>query len=149
MTLLDKINNELKISIKAKDEIKILTLRQIKAAVKNTEIKNGDPVTDEEIEGVIFSLAKSHKESIESFKKGNRTDLVDKETKELEVLEGYLPEQLSEDDLRKIVEEAVKETGASSMKDMGKVMGMIMPKVKGKADGGLVSALLKEILQKD
>jgi len=148
MSLLDKINNELKDSIKKKDEIRISTLRQVKAAVKNTEIKKGEVLSDGDIEAVIFSLAKSHNESIESFKKGGRDDLVERESKELEVLKAYLPEQMSEEEIRAIAAEAVKEAGASSMKDMGKVMGKIMPKVKGKADGSIVNRVVKDILSK-
>jgi len=146
--VLDKINDDLKTAIKAKDETKTSTLRQIKSFVKNTEIKKGEKLTDEDIEGVIFSIAKSHNESIESFKKGGRDDLVAQEEKELEVLKGYLPEQMSEDEIKKIVDEAVSSSGASSIKEMGKVMGMIMPKVKGKADGSLVNKLVKEALSK-
>ena len=135
-------------AIKAKDEIKTSTIRQIKTVVKNREIKKGDKLSDEDIEGVIFSLTKSHNESIDSFKKGNRADLVEKEEKELTILKSYLPEQLSEDELKRIVEEIIKETGASAMKDIGKVMGAIMPKVKGKAEGAQINGLVKEILQK-
>ncbi len=148
MSLLDNINNDLKTALKSKDEIRTSTLRQIKSVAKNAEIKKGEPLTDSEIEGIIFSIAKSHNDSIAGFEKGGRDDLVEKEKKELAVLKGYLPEQMSEDDIRKAAEEVVKETEASSMKDMGKVMGKIMPKVKGKADGFAVKKAVQEILSK-
>ena len=148
MSLLDNINNDLKTALKSKDEIKVSTLRQVKSTVKNEEIKKGGELSDEEIQGVIFSMAKSHNESIAGFEKGGRDDLVEKEKKELEILKGYLPEQLSEEDIKKIAQETIDETGAASMKDMGKVMGKIMPKVKGKADGSVVNKAVKEILSK-
>jgi uncharacterized protein YqeY len=148
MSLLEKVNEDLRESIRAKDEIRNNTLRQIKTVVMNTEIKKRKSLTDEETIEVIFSLAKSHNESIESFTKGGRMDLVAKEERELSILKTYLPEQLSDDDLRTIVGETIKETGASSVKDIGKVMGKVMPKVKGKADGSKINAIAKQILDK-
>lgn len=148
MSLLEKVNGDLKVSMKAKDEIRNNTLRQIKTAVMNSEIKKGQPLSDEEVSAVIFSLVKSHNDSIESFKKGGRTELVEKEERELSILKTYLPEQLSDEELKKIIGEAIAETGASSAKDTGKVMGRIMPKVKGKADGSKISLIVKQLLEK-
>jgi uncharacterized protein YqeY len=148
MSILDEVNEDLKGSMKAKDEVKSNTLRQIKTVVMNTEIKKDKKLIDEEITEVIFSLAKSHNESIESFKKGGRADLVAKEERELAILKTYLPEQLSDGDLQKIIEETIKETGATSLKDIGRVMGKVMPKVKGKADGSKINAAVKQILDK-
>lgn len=147
MTLSERIASDLKEAMKAKDELKLTVLRQIKAAAMNEEIRRGKSLSEEDITGVIFSLAKSHKESIESFTKGARQDLVQKEEKELAVIMNYLPQQLGADEIRQIISDAVKETGASSAKDIGKVMGKIMPKVKGKADGGLVNSIVKEFLE--
>lgn len=147
MSLLDKINEKLKSSIKAKDETRNNTLRQIKTSVMNTEIKKGKTLTDEEIQEVIFSLVKSHNESIESFKKGGRMDLVDKEERELSILKTYLPEPLSDEDLTKLIQETIKETSASSIKDIGKVMGKIMPKVKGRVDGSKINITVKKLLE--
>ncbi len=148
MSLLDKINDDLKTALKAKQELKVSTLRQIKTGITNTEIKKGKTLTDEEIGEVIFSIVKSHNESIESFRKGNRHDLVEKEESEMQVLKQYLPEQLSDEEIKKIVDETIKEFGNVTVKDMGKVMGKIMPKVKGKADGNKINAIVKEVLPK-
>jgi uncharacterized protein YqeY len=147
MSLQEQIANDLKSAMKEKDEIKTAVLRQIKAAVKNLEIKQMKPMTDEDTLGVIFSIAKSHNESIESFKKGNREDLVAQEEKELGIIKKYLPEQLSDDEIREIVKQAVALTGAAAAKDMGKVMGAVMPKVKGKADGNKINAIVREFLK--
>src|SRR5271157_4541325 len=122
MSLLDKINDDLKIALKLKEELKVNTLRQIKASITNTEIKKGKTLTDEEIGEVVFSLVKSHNESIESFKKGNRPDLVTKEETEMEVLKQYMPKQLSDNEIKKIVEETIKELGSITIKDIGKIM---------------------------
>ncbi len=147
MTLSERIASDLKEAMKAKDELSLTVLRQIKAAAMNEEIRRGKSLPEEDLTGVIFSIAKSHKESIESFTKGARPDLAEKEEKELTVIMKYLPQQLGADEIRQIVSGAIKETGASSAKDMGKVMGKIMPKVKGKADGGLVNSIVKELLE--
>ncbi len=147
MSVLETINSDLKSAMKDKDEVRTATLRQIKTAVMNAEIKTGKAPDDEGVLNIIFSLAKSHNESIESFKKGNRPDLAEKEEKELAVLMHYLPKQLTEDEIRALVSEAVKATCAQSAKDMGKLMGFLMPKVKGRADGAKVNAIVKEFLK--
>lgn len=147
MTIIDNINEDFKKAIKEKDEIKISTLRQIKNQITNTEIKKGRSLSEEEIREVIFSLVKSHNESIESFKSGNRPDLVEKEEKELSILKTYLPQQLSEEDLKIIISETIKEVGATSLKDIGKVMSRLMPKVKGRADGAKVKLLVEEFFK--
>lgn len=148
MSMLDKVNEDLKVSMKARDEVRNNTLRQIKTAVMNTEIKKGKALGDEEIIEVIFSLAKSHNESIESFIKGSRSDLVVKEEQELLILKTYLPKQLSDEELKKIIGEAISKTGALSVKDMGKIMGCVMPQVKGKADGSKINLIVKQLLEK-
>jgi uncharacterized protein YqeY len=104
-------------------------------------------LSDAEVLSVISSLTKSHVDSIESFKNGGREDLVPKEEQELAILKAYLPEQLSDEELKKIVGEAVQTAAASTAKDIGKVMGVVMPKVKGKADGSRINAILKDILK--
>jgi uncharacterized protein len=148
MSLLEKVNEDLKTSMKARDEIRNNTLRQIKTAVMNTEIKKGKALSDEEIIEVIFSLVKAHNDSIDGFKKGGRMELVEKEEKELVILKTYLPEQLSDEDLKKIIAEAISSTGAASAKDMGKIMGYVMPKVKGRADGSKINQIAKQLLEK-
>jgi uncharacterized protein YqeY len=148
MSLLDRVNEDLKASMKARDGIKNNTLRQIKTAVMNTEIKKGKPLSDEEIIEVIFSLVKAHYDSIDGFKKGGRMELVAKEEQEVVILKTYLPEQLSDEDLTKIIGEAISSTGAASVKDMGKIMGYVMPKVKGRADGSKINMIVKKFLDK-
>ncbi|MCX7698068.1 MAG: GatB/YqeY domain-containing protein [Candidatus Goldbacteria bacterium] len=147
MSLLETLNEDLKKAIKEKNEIKISTIRQIKNHITNIEIKKARPLNDEEIIEIIFSLVKAHNESIESFKAGNRPDLVEKEEKELSVLKTYLPKQFSEEELRKIVSDTIKEVNATTSKDMGKVMAVLMPKIKGRADGAKVKILVEEFLK--
>jgi len=112
------------------------------------DLEKESQLTDEEVIEVISFEAKKRKESIVEFEKGKRMDLVEKEKKELEILEKYLPEQLSEEEIKKFVQEAIEKTGAKEMKDMGKVMAELMPKVKGRADGSLVSKVVKDVLSK-
>lgn len=145
------LQNELKESMLARDELKTSVLRMLLSAINYYEINKGGAgyeATDEDVLSVIQNQAKQRKDSIEQFEKGQRQDLADKEKKELELLQKYLPEQMSEDQVRTIVKETIEQTGATSMQDMGKVMGALMPKLKGKADGGLVSKIVKEELVK-
>ncbi len=147
----DKIKEELNLAIKSKDEIVRSTLRMLLASIqgkeKEKQYKERRGLTQEEMINVISSEAKKRKDSINEFEKGGRQDLVDKEKAELEVLQKYLPEQMSEEEIKKFVEETIKEVDASSMQDFGKIMGPLMPKLKGKADGNLVSKIVKELLQ--
>jgi len=125
------------------------TLRFLMAQIKNREIelhKREEGLSDEETLEVIMREAKKRRESIAEFQKGDRQDLVQKESGQLKILEHYLPEQLSDEKIREEVAKAVKESGASSMKDLGKVMSVLMPNLKGRADGALVSKLVKELL---
>mgnify|MGYP001576363369 FL=1 len=141
------IQEELKAALLQRDELKTGTLRMLLAALVNKEKeKNEGPLTEEQTQGVILSEAKKRKEAIEAFTKGGRPEMAEKERKELEILQKYLPEQLAEEEVRKLVEEAIAQTGAATPQDMGKVMAALMPKVKGKADGAFVSALVKELL---
>ena len=119
---------------------------QQKPDLKEKDLEKESQLTDEEIIEVVSSEVKKRKEAIVEFKKGGREDLVEKEKKEMEILMKYLPEQLSEEEIKKLAKEIIKEIGAESMKDMGKVMGNLMPKVKGKAEGSLVSKIVKELL---
>lgn len=129
----------------AKDEEKLSTLRMLKSALQYAEIAKGlDHVaTDEEVLDVIGKEVKKHREAIELYEKGGRPELADKEKKELVILQSYLPEQMGEDEVVRLVEEAISTTGATTMQDMGKVMGALMLKVKGKADAGMVSQIVK------
>lgn len=163
LTLKLRISQDIISAMKAKDKIKALVLRSLNSAIKNTEInkraklsKSGETVdlekasilTDEEVIGVISSQIKQRKDSISEFEKANRLELVEKEKAEMDILAVYLPEQLSEIEVRKIVSDAIAKTGAASVKEMGRVMAAIMPMVKGKADGTMVSGIVKELLSK-
>lgn len=133
----------------AKDALKTSTLRLLLSALNYTEIQKGGAgyeATDEDVLAVIQKEAKQRRDSIESFETNGRQEMADKEKQELEILTAYLPEQLSEDAIKSLVSEAVSRTGATSMADIGKVMGVLMPKVKGKADGNLVNKLVREQL---
>ena len=132
--------------LKEGDTLSRSVLGMLLAAIMNKELAKGKEATQEEIIEIIFSELKKRKESVLAFEKGNRKDLADKERAEIKVLEKYLPEQMPEDELRKIIKEAVGKTGATTVKDMGKVMAEIMPQIKGKADGSLVSKIVKESL---
>jgi uncharacterized protein len=147
--LKDQLKDELKQSMLAKDAVKTSVLRMLISAIGYEEIKKGGAnysATDEDVMNVIQKEAKQHKDSIEQFKNAGRDELVEKEEGELQILETYLPEQMGEEEIKKLVEEAIKQTGASSPADMGKVMGALMPKTKGKADGSLVSKIVRESL---
>jgi len=145
---LEQIRSELKEAQKAQDSFKVGTLRYILSAIHNAEIEKGkgETLTEEELVTILQKQAKQRRESIEAYEKGGRADLAEKEQKELGIIESYLPEQMGEEEITKLVEEAISATGASSLQDMGKVMGVLMPKIEGKADGSLVSRLVKENL---
>ena len=146
MHLSERLSEDLKRTLKAGEKDALSVIRMIKAAVKNKEIEKGTPLGDEEINGVLLSLARQRKESIEQFSKANRQDLVEKETRELSIIKSYMPRQLTEEELKVIIEDAIKEIGAGSQKDTGKVMKFVMAKVKGQVDGKLVSELVKNLL---
>lgn len=156
MTSKEKIKLNLNSALKQGKDIEVLVLRQLLAAFLNKEKEKKfqqkqDQVelTDQETIEVVFSEAKKRREAIREFGKGNRQDLVEKEKQELKVLEEYLPEQLSEQEIEKLVIEAINKTQAKQIQDMGKVMAELMIKVKGKADGELVSKIVKQQLLKN
>ena len=147
--LKQKFQQELKQSMLQKDVLKTSVLRLLLSAINYYEIGKGGAgyeATDEDVNQVLQREIKQRRDSIEQFKAGGRQDLVDKETKELEILQTFLPEQMSEEEVRSLVKQTVNETGAKTIQDMGKVMGALMPKTKGKADGSLVSKIVKEEL---
>ncbi len=147
MSLLKQIDQDLVKALKSGDRLAADTLRGLKSDIKYFQLeKRVDELTDEDIIGVISSSAKRRRDSIEQFKAGGRQDLVDKESHELEIVQKYLPQQLSEDDIEKIVKEAIEETGAQSPSDMGKVMKVVMPKVKGRADGKIIQKIVTRSL---
>ena len=142
-----QIQQELKEALLQRDELKTGTLRMLLAALVNKEKeKDQHQLSEEEIQQVVITEVKKRREAAEAFEKGGRAEMAEKERKEMEILQKYLPEQLAEEEVRKLVEEAIAQTGAATPQDMGKVMAALMPKVKGKADGAFVSALVKELL---
>lgn len=146
--LFDKIQDDLKQAQLDRDEMRVSTLRLLLAEVKNAEISKGSSLSDEEIIPVIQREVKKRKEGALGFRQGGREEQAQREESEQKVLEGYLPKQLSNEELTKIVESSINELGAASIQDMGKVMGVIMGQVAGRAEGGTISALVKERLSK-
>lgn len=142
-----RIASDMKEAIKSRDEIRTSTLRLLTAAMQNMAIeKKEKELDDTDIIKVISTQIKQHKDSIESFKKGGRNDLADKETKEQKILESYLPAQISEKEIEELVRRIIRETGASSKSDFGKVMKSCMQEFKGRADGKVVSSLVQKLL---
>lgn len=143
-----KIKEDLRSALKSKETEKLSVLRMLASSMKNKQIekKKRDKLSDKEIQEVVFKEVKQRKDSISEYKKGNREDLAQKEQKEIEILNGYLSKQMSNADILNAVEKAIKSTSASSPSDMGKVMSKLMPEVKGKADGAVVSKIVKEKL---
>jgi len=137
-----ELTEDMKAKMKSGDKVGLSTLRLLLADIKNAEIAKRADLSDEEILEAISRSIKRRKESIEQFEKADRDDLVQKEKAELEVLNEYLPPQLSEEELLEIIEAVIEELGASSQKDMGSVMSSVMPKVKGKADGSMISQIV-------
>ena len=146
MGLRDKIDADTKDALKSGAKDKLSTLRMLNAALKNKQIDKRRPLTEEEVIETVRSLIKQRKDSIEQFAKGGRQDLVDKETAEIVVLEAYLPQQLAREELEVMVRDAISQTGAQGARDMGKVMKALIPMVGGRADGKLVSELVKNAL---
>jgi len=147
MALKEKLIEDLKSSMKNKDTIRKNTITMIRAAIKQKEVDERIQLDDDGIIEIISKQLKEKKNVIEDFKRGQRQDLVEQTEKEMEILLEYLPKQLSEEDIRRIVMKTVKEVNASSMKDIGLVMKSVMPKLKGKADGSTVNKIVKEILE--
>ncbi len=160
----DKIKEDLKRAMQEKDKLKLSVLRMVSSAVFNKEKDNRaklsktseeeskldelSKLTDEEVIEVISSEVKKRKDSIEQYEKGGRPDLAGNEKKELKILMDYMPEQISEDEIRKIVKEKMEELGISSLQETGKLMGAIMPQFKGKTDGNMVNKIVQEELKK-
>ena len=144
--MLDQLQEELKIAMKAGKKAKMMGLRNIIGKIKTTQIDKGETLTNEESLKILKTAAKQLKESIDQYQKGGRDDLAEKEAFELTLLEKYLPEQLSEEHIRQTVKNIVKNTGAGSMLDMGKVMGATMQELAGSADGKIVQKIVQEEL---
>lgn len=143
MSLKERLMLDLKESMKSKDKIRKNVVTMIRASIKQVEVDNRVELGDKEIIDVISKQLKQSKDAMIEFEKGNREDLVELTKLEIKILMEYLPEQLTEEELEVLVQEAIKSVDAKSMKDMGKIMGYLMPKIKGKADGSMVNAIVK------
>lgn len=141
-----KLQEDLKNAQLARDEVKVSTLRLLLSEIRNAEIAKGGDLSDQDIISVVQREFKKRKEAAEGFRSGGREDQAQKEESEASILQQYLPAQLSNEELTKIIEESINEIGANSPSDMGKVIGVVMGKVKGQANGSTVSALVKEKL---
>ncbi len=148
MSLKERLTEDMKQAMKDKEtgKLRLSVIRMVRANIKNVEIDSKQELSDDEVLDVVSKEVKMRRDSMEEFKKGNRLDLVENLELEIEVLMKYLPEQLSETEVRTLVEQAVVQAKAVSPKDMGKVMAVLMPKVKGRADGKLVNTIVREML---
>jgi uncharacterized protein YqeY len=146
MSLYDDIIQDLTNAIKTRDKAKLPVLRGLKAAIKNKQVELRQELNEDQIRGVISSEIKKRKEAIETFNQGSRPDLVDKEEAELGLLSGYLPPQLSGEEIKEVLEHVIEELSASGPKDLGRVMKAAMPKLAGRADGREVNQLARELL---
>ncbi len=143
MALKERLDDDMKSAMREKAQLKLSTIRMLKSAIKYREIELMKPLDDAGIEGVVANEIKRRRDSVEQYKAGNRQELADKEAAEIAILQAYLPQQLTEAEVRAKVEEAVKKVGAQGPKDMGAVMKALMPEVQGRAEGKLVSELVK------
>lgn len=146
MSLADQLQEDMKIAMRNKEKEKLLTIRMVRSAIKKAEIDAKEPLSDDEILDVIMREVKQRKDAISEYKKAGRDDLVQKENNELAILESYLPKQLTEEELREVIQTTIQKLGATSKKEMGKVMGAVLSQVKRKADGKTVNRLVQEML---
>jgi len=147
VTLVEKLNSDLIAAMKNKDEVRLTVLRMLKSELKYKAIDTGNDLSDDDVMAVLSSAAKKRSEAIDEYRRGGREDLVNQELAEFDIIREYLPEQLSEEELKGLVEKTIAETGAVSMKDLGTVMKSLMPKVRGRADGKTVNIAVRNILQ--
>jgi uncharacterized protein YqeY len=143
-----RLGEDYKQSLRAGDKLRVSVIRLLTALIKNREVEKRGPLTDAEVLQAIVASCKQRQEAIEQYRQGNRQDLADKESAELKLLQSYLPTALTPEELQVMVLEAIREVQATSLKEMGKVMGVLIPKVTGRADGKQVNALVREALSK-
>ncbi|NLG86048.1 MAG: GatB/YqeY domain-containing protein [Firmicutes bacterium] len=149
MTIQDRLFADMKEALKAREEgkVRLSTIRMARAAIKNAEIAKGHSLNDEETIEVLAKEVKERQDSIPEFARGGRDDIVTKLEEEISILREYLPAPLSERDIRQLAQKAIEEVGATSQRDLGKVMGAIIPKTRGRADGRLVNKIVRELLE--
>ena len=144
--LKDQIQDAMKTAMKGGDKERLAVIRLIMSAMKQVEVDERIELDDARVLGILDKMVKQRRESISQFKSGGREDLADKEQAELDIISDFLPQALSEDEIETIISRAISDTGAASMKDMGKVMGIVKPQITGRADVGAVSARIKSLL---
>lgn len=147
MSLAERLNEDMKQAMKAQDKFRLSTIRMVRASVKNQEIELRRPLDDNEVLEILSREVKQRKDSLQEFTKAGRDDLAVPLEAEIAIIAQYLPQQLTEEEIKAIVTQTIQETGASSKADMGKLMGALMPKVKGRADGKLVNQIVQQQLQ--
>ena len=145
--LRETLDSDLKDAMRNKEALKRTVLRPMLSEIRNAEINSQTTLDDEGIISVLTKQVQQRKESVEAYFAANRQDLVDKETEEINIISVYLPDQLPPEEIKEIIKAAILETGASSLSDMGKVMGFVMPQVRGRADGKIVNTIVTEILR--
>ncbi len=148
MDLKTRLGEDFKQALRSGDKLRVSVIRLLTALIKNREVEKRGPLTDAEVLQAIVASCKQRQEAIEPFRQGGRQDLVDKESAELEILQSYLPKPLTSEELHAMVLEAIREVQATSPKEIGKVMGVLMPRVTGRADGKMVNTLVREALSK-
>ena len=146
MTLSEKLGEDLKAAMKGKDEPRVRVLRLLKTRVKEASVAKREDLTDDEVIKVVITETKKRKEAIELFEQGGRGDLASREKEEMDILQTYMPPQLTEDEVRAFVKEAIEEVGALDPRDMGKVMKVLMPRIVGRSEGSFASRTVKELL---
>ncbi len=147
MSLSERLNEDMKQAMKSQDKFKLSVIRMVRSTIKNAEIDLKRTLDDNEVLDVLNREIKQRKDSLQEFEKAGRNDLAESLKAELVILAEYMPQQLSEEEVKAIVQQTIQEVGASSKADMGKVMGALMPKVKGRADGKLVNQFVQQLLQ--
>ncbi|MDE3074603.1 MAG: GatB/YqeY domain-containing protein [Chloroflexota bacterium] len=146
MALSEQIQSDMTAAMKSKDQLRLSTLRMVKSALQYAKVSKRGELTEEDVLGVLAKEAKQRHESAEEFRKGGRPELAEKEEAELRIIQEYLPQQLDEAELRQLVQQGIDATGATDARELGKVMGWLSPRIKGRADGRLASQLVREAL---
>lgn len=146
MSLKNQLNEDMKAAMRAKDSVRLSTIRLVNAAIKQFEVDERQEADDAKVQAILTKMIKQRKDSARIYSEANRLDLAEKENAEIDVLQQYLPEMLSDDEIAKMVQQVIAETGAASMADMGKVMGLLKTKLAGQADMGVVNKVVKAAL---
>jgi uncharacterized protein len=146
MSLLEKLTEDMKQAMKNKEKLKLSVIRMVKSSLKNEEINQGKELSEDQVLALVNRELKQRRDSLQEFEKAGRDDLAETARQEVEILLAYLPKQLDETEIRVLVQSTIEKVGATSKKDLGKVMGALMPQVRGKADGTLVNQIVQELL---